>query len=301
MLARKRRVASSGKDVDVDVASAPGAEANDSHVTTLGAAAQPISSAWILSLLLTTRLAVLLLANVAHKLAGSYDVSADHAAELQAKHAGCQTAFWSLTQAVLQPLYRWDSVHLLAVADTGYMHEFQAAFLPLFPAMSAASAKLCLHSLQLLGLSSVCNQHLLLMSGIAINFVASYTAAILLGKLTAIVCPHDPRLVRIAVLLFILSPATIFLTAPYTEAAYATLVFGAYLALENSNHWQGEAELFPMQCKLQVANMIVLGAATICFTIASACRSNGITNVIYLLYFADNYHRIQISKSVATG
>lgn len=107
------------------------------------------------------------------------------------------------------------------------------------------------------------------MLAIMVAHVSHLLSALVLYRLGLLLCKR-PRLAFVAALLHVLSPAGLFLSAPYAESPFAFLSFGGHL-------------LFAMSClgnKRSVWNNARLVAAGVLFGLASTFRSNGILNGI---------------------
>lgn len=92
----------------------------------------------------------------------------------------------------------------------------------------------------------------------------------MLYRLGHLVWRHNQTLALVAALLHVLSPAGLFLSAPYAESSCALFTFAGYLAFALSCR----AESRPLVRDLYVV------AAGVLFGLATAFRSNGILNGI---------------------
>ena len=152
---------------------------------------------------------------------------------------------------------RWDSIYILNVAEYGYVYENALAFFPLYPIMVRAVASLILFPLELF----MTYQSILLIAGVLINFVLMDELATTLFKLGQKVTGND-RIAYVGALLFCINPATVFMSAPYTETLFLYISVLGMLNLENDNKlW-----------------------ASICFGVSGITRSNGLLNIGYLVY-----------------
>lgn len=112
----------------------------------------------------------------------------------------------------------WDADHYLRLAEAGYRSEGEdGLFIVFFPGYPVAVAVLGLVLRNLI------------LSGLAVSFVASVAAAWLLYKLVRLDAPHDEAW-RAVVLLFAF-PTAYFLAAPYSESLFLAVTLAAvYLA-----------------------------------------------------------------------
>lgn len=167
-----------------------------------------------------------------------------------------------MVDLVLGGFRRWDANHFLHIAEYGYVYEQSLAFYPLYP--------LCIRVLTniglALGLSLVITfRNLALVVAILLNIFFFVKAANVLYSLT-IVFRNNVNVARMTVILFCLSPAGIFFTAPYTESLFAWLSF-----------------LVMWWC---VQKKFLFVVFPLCASIL--CRSNGLVNIgfvgFYVLY-----------------
>ncbi len=156
-------------------------------------------------------------------------------------------------------LSRWDGQYFLHIANNGYSYENTLAFFPLFP-LSLRAAGDVVHWLQaeygFLHISSA-----LRLAGVAVNVACFVGACLSLYELTARVLRDDYLAYR-AALLFCWNPASIFFSAYYSESLYCFLTFYALSRLERG---------FSVQ-------------TAIFFAAATACRSNALVNLGFILY-----------------
>lgn len=161
------------------------------------------------------------------------------------------TPIEKLSELALGGFRRWDAIHFTHIAQHGYIFEHSAAFLPLLPITVNLVTKYILQS-----------KHLFLLAGCLLNAAYFTLAALFLHKLTRLLFV-DRSLPAFTVFLFCLNPANIFFSAVYSESLYAMLTFmGLYLLNTNSFY----VSLIP-------------------FGLSALCRSNGLLNAGYLVYF----------------
>ncbi|XP_075051881.1 GPI alpha-1,6-mannosyltransferase 2 isoform X1 [Mixophyes fleayi] len=154
-------------------------------------------------------------------------------------------------------LGRWDAEHFLFIAEYGYVYEHNMAFFPLLPFIITGLA----HG-PLLPLSGVLTlRSRLLLSSALLNTFCCTLAAVSLYLLGCVTL-QSRRSSFLAALLFCMNPASIFMTATYSESLFALATF--------SGLWQLQ------KCR------ILAGCAF--FSLATAARSNGLVNIGFLLH-----------------
>ncbi|GFR81879.1 GPI mannosyltransferase 2 [Elysia marginata] len=150
---------------------------------------------------------------------------------------------------------RWDAVYFTHIMQYGYSYENCAAFFPLFPWLVSSAGSL-LFQLRILHFSSC-----ILLTSVVLNFVLFVLTSFGLYKLGTTVL-KDERIAYYSVLFFCINPASIFMTAPYSEVLYfCTLIY----ALNGLNAGAKYAASF----------LIGLGVFT---------RSNGLVGTAFVLH-----------------
>jgi GPI mannosyltransferase 2 len=157
------------------------------------------------------------------------------------------------------PFIRWDAVHMLAISKHGYVFELQYAFFPLLPFLSRYIS---------LGLINYCGfSHFVsfepLAAFIALLFTNSchYFATLFLFKLTLLVF-KSAKFSMISAIMFMFNPASIQLSAMYTEAPFALFTFVGLYAFYSKQRL--------------IASLI--------WALASITRSNGIVLIGFFFY-----------------
>lgn len=123
------------------------------------------------------------------------------------------------------------------------------AFFPFYPLLMCALSNTLFYPLTFI----TSHRSVVLISGVAINFVAFPFAASALYLLTNEIT-RNRRLSFLAAALFCINPASVFMTAVYTECLFAMFTFLGLLLLEKGYDWP----------------------AALSFALAAATRSNGI-------------------------
>lgn len=163
-----------------------------------------------------------------------------------------------LVDVLFGGLERWDAQYFLHIAEHGYVYENTLAFFPLFP-ITVRFLSICLNILTR-GLMSY--RSLLLITSVSLNTVCFVKAADALFHLSIKVLDNEAWAYK-AALLFCINPASIFFSAPYSEAMFVLLSF------------QGMRHSIDRQYSKLSA---------IPFGLAAAARSNGVLNVGFIIY-----------------
>ncbi|KAK7099027.1 GPI mannosyltransferase 2-like [Littorina saxatilis] len=151
---------------------------------------------------------------------------------------------------------RWDAIYFLHIAQHGYTYENCVAFFPMYPLM-VSTVKILTPLCPFMSESS-----LLLMFAVTLNVVVFIIAAVALLRLGQIVT-QDHQLAYCAAVLFCINPASVFMTAPYTETLFACLSFGGMICVHEG--------------KLLAGAVLIGGSA---FT-----RSNGLVSIGFILHY----------------
>jgi phosphatidylinositol glycan class V len=175
-----------------------------------------------------------------------------------------------ITEAAFGGLDNWDSEYFIYIAQHGYREiEQSMAFFPLYPLLIHALSNTVFYPLSFF----ISYRSVALISGVAVNFIAFPFATSALYLLTHEIT-QNRRLSFLAAALFCINPASVFMTAVYTECLFAMFAFLGLFLLEK--HWDWLAALS--------------------FSLAAATRSNGILlcgflAFKWLLYVHDAHSR----------
>ena len=152
---------------------------------------------------------------------------------------------------------RWDAIYFLHIAEFGYTYENTLAFFPLFPMVVRTVGNTLFFPLQ------YCMNYanVLLVSATLINIICFIEAAKCLCDLTFRLFGSEQIAMKV-IQLFCLNPASIFFSAPYSEAMFAYFAYGGMLKAEESH----------------------FGSAACFFALSGATRSNGLLNVAFIWY-----------------
>lgn len=162
-------------------------------------------------------------------------------------------------EALFGGLSHWDAEHFIFIAERGYIYEHNFAFFPLFP--------LILRLLAATALWPICGfltMHGRLVLAVAIvNSILFVISAVALYKLSRLVV-QNRKLALVAVLMYCLTPANVFMVAGYSETLFAALTFSGLWLLEK---------------RFTIGACLLLGFAT-------GARANGLVNAGFLLYLS---------------
>ncbi|MBE3050112.1 hypothetical protein IMZ48_47965, partial [Candidatus Bathyarchaeota archaeon] len=196
----------------------------------------------------------------------SYDTSTSLALDLPPDHTS-DAPHLSFSSALASRLTRWDAIYFTAIAHRGYLHEQEWAFGPGLPYLVS---KILLPLSSVLGLALPQTLKTAALLSAAVSNVSHLLSVLLLHALTRRLFPQlNKNLALTAGLLHIISPAGIFLSAPYAESLFACLSFAGYVIYLSPDLIPG-----PQQVK-RGASLLIPGAL---FGLATACRTNGILN-----------------------
>ncbi|KAI1757916.1 GPI mannosyltransferase 2 [Xylaria castorea] len=175
-------------------------------------------------------------------------------------------------------LTRWDAIYYVQASRRGYVFEQEWAFASGLPTIISFLTKV----LMSLGV----NHHETLepLIGIFVANVSHFLSALVLYKLGLTVSKNS-RMSLVAAILHILSPAGLFLSAPYSESPYALLSFTGYLFF-------AKAVLSESRTVAHDASLIASG---LWFGFAVNFRSNGTLNGI--LFAAELFRELSLSPT----
>ncbi|KAI1263139.1 glycosyltransferase family 76 protein [Xylariaceae sp. FL1019] len=160
---------------------------------------------------------------------------------------------------VASKLTRWDAIYFVQSSRRGYVYEQEWAFARGLPVLIASIAK----AFTWLGVSNQDSLEPLI--GISVANVSHLLSALVLYKLSQVMW-ENKQVSFVAAALHILSPAGLFLSAPYSESPFALFTFLGNLFLAKA----------VLSTEPTVAHDISLVASGLWFAIAVNFRSNGI-------------------------
>ncbi|KAL8691737.1 MAG: hypothetical protein Q9218_003108 [Villophora microphyllina] len=198
------------------------------------------------------------------KLTG-YDTSTILLASTAVKNANDQALGGISLHTLAEKLTRWDAIYFTQAANRGAIFEQEWAF-------GWGFAK-TLHTLSQTWPENYDEQVQAAVTGILISTLAHLMSVLLLYQLTKLVatCPASPQglcMAFVSASLHIISPAGIFLMAPYAESCFSCLNFaGFYLYSLGAQYHHNEQHHF--------RDLSIL-VSSLCFGLATTFRSNGL-------------------------
>jgi phosphatidylinositol glycan class V len=214
-----------------------------------------------------------------------YDTSTSLAQHTEGERI-VRNALTSSLSHISQKLTRWDAIYFTSIARRGYIYEQEWAFgwgfthiISFFtvgksgcPDWSSEADWPC----QDLKGAAFDYEFLESIVGISIAHVAHGLSVLAIYCLTRAIFPgaQSKKLAFVTACLYILSPAGLFLSAPYGESTYALLSFTGYLLFVRGYGVDGQLTTLH-DLSTMVAGMLLAAATTI--------RSNGILHGIVFL------------------
>lgn len=174
---------------------------------------------------------------------------------------------------------RWDAQYFYHIAKYGYTFENTLAFLPMYPLTVRKIARLLDSTFPIMNEDSW-----LLVVFVFLNISLFVTAAAVLFSLSKRVL-NSYDLAYKATIFFCFNPASIFFSAPYTEALYAFLSFSGMFA----------CVLFHLKYRRVFAYRFWGLVYVSLFSAATFTRSNGVLNCGFIVFYAVKLcvHRIR--------
>ena len=162
----------------------------------------------------------------------------------------------------------WDSEYFIYVAQNGYNFLQAMAFFPLYPMCMWMVGRTFLFPLSYV----LTERSLFLLAGVLINFAMFPLAAVSLYLLTLFIT-ENRKLSLLTALLFCVNPASVFMSAVYTECLFSLFTFTGLCFLSKKYCW----------------------TASIFFGLAVATRANGIVLLGFIVYHHCNELYWQLS------
>lgn len=216
----------------------------------------------------------------------SYDTSTslalnlppDHVAAAASSSASLLPPSPSLTDIIAARLTRWDAIYFTQSANRGYVFEQEWAFGAGLPFL-VSRVVLPLASRLGLGPHGQLTVKSAALAAIAVSHLSHLLTVFLLYSLVRRLFPGRGNLALTTSLLHVLSPAGLFLSAPYAESLFACLSFAGYLVYVSSEG--GSAVRHGL-------GLIISGAL---LGLATTCRTNGILNgIIFVVELLATLH-----------
>ncbi|KAK4624164.1 GPI mannosyltransferase 2 [Fulvia fulva] len=174
-------------------------------------------------------------------------------------------------------LTRWDAIYYTSISARGVVYEQEWAFNSAFP----KATNLIAQALP----SSICDGHTL--AGILLSHLTHLIAVLVLYQLTESIVPaprgKKKEIAFITACLHILSPAGLFLSAPYGESTFAAVNFTGMLFYAKAQQ----------ECDMSQSRPLNVALYTVCsgiaFSVAALMRSNGLLSGLILAWDAVAY------------
>lgn len=165
----------------------------------------------------------------------------------------------SIVFTMFSGLANWDAQHFYHIAQNGYIYEQSWAFFPMYPyTLSMLSNVLSIF----IGEDTLNDYSKLMLVSFLFNSFCFCCSAVVLFRLSRTVLKNNLLALQSS-LLFCISPASVFFLASYSETIFSLFVFSGMLKYASGKMFQ----------------------SALYFSLASACRSNGIMNVGFILHY----------------
>ncbi|KAF2261594.1 GPI mannosyltransferas-like protein 2 [Lojkania enalia] len=201
-----------------------------------------------------------------------YDTSA-HILFSQSQHRATEFQALSPPNRLILNLFRWDALYFVNVAQRGYVYEQEWAF-------SWAYTRILNIATTFLSNDSSPSLRHYIFTGVVLSNLCHLGSAIVLYLLLKTITTRreNGRIPFIASVLHIISPAGMFLCAPYAEALFSFLNFFGMLLYASAKCTKKSTKL------LVVGQDILLLASGLFFAAATAIRSNGLLSGLIFLF-----------------
>ncbi|KAL5499908.1 hypothetical protein EMCRGX_G011377 [Ephydatia muelleri] len=178
-----------------------------------------------------------------------------------------------IAEVLLGGMDNWDAEYFIFISEHGYKYEQAMAFFPLLPSTMWLVSRTLLLPLSLF----MPGRSIALVSGVVINFAAFVAAAVALYELTMEIF-QSRKLSLISAALFCINPASVFMSAVYSEAVFTCLSLWGMLCVQRGRPARA--------CAL--------------FALATATRSNGAVLCGYLgFYYLKKLYEVLHTHPVA--
>ncbi|KAJ8299185.1 hypothetical protein KUTeg_023245 [Tegillarca granosa] len=127
---------------------------------------------------------------------------------------------------------RWDGVYFLHISEYGYTYDNCLAFFPLFPFLVRFISCTILFPLHYI----MTYRSVIIISAYLFNQYIFIKSAVLVYRLGKKVLGNEVISYK-AALLFCMNPASIFMSAPYSETLFSFLTFSSMLQFEQNQFW----------------------------------------------------------------
>lgn len=225
----------------------------------------------VIRLALYSRVIVVVIQFIANHLINDHDAGVFISPKNEKNRTILDVLIWTAFGGFL----RWDAQYFIHIATYGYTYENTLAFFPLYPMLIRCLTYPLFFLRHFLSFDS-----LILLVSAVFNAVVFKYAAVTLYQLSKVILAEEGLALR-AALLFCFNPASIFFSAPYTEALFSCLSFGAMLNVVN---------LFCRYASFKNAFSYKHIIYIIPISLSTCTRSNGVLNVGFIIYFIASYY-----------
>ncbi|GAM82170.1 hypothetical protein ANO11243_001490 [Dothideomycetidae sp. 11243] len=231
---------------------------------------------------------ILLLGVVAASPGPGYDTSTELLlSDLRSAITRPDSAIHHVIHHVLSRLLRWDAFYFVNIGSRGYLFEQEWAFSRFSTFPVSALAKVLPNSL----FPSLLLRQTL--AATAVSHLAHFGSCLLIYALALRLLPDGFRnrtaIATLAAYLHILSPAGVFLSAPYAEALFSCLNFLGFYLLS----FAAES---PRSARDSVTYSLSAVGGGLSFAVASTFRGNGLLSVL-----AFGVYALPIARRVLSG
>ncbi|EUC45859.1 glycosyltransferase family 76 protein [Bipolaris oryzae ATCC 44560] len=174
-------------------------------------------------------------------------------------------------------LVRWDALYFVKSAERGLIHEQAWAF-------SGVYSRLLSIVTAVVGGSATPPLHYYVLAGIIVSNACHLISVLVLHRLLTLVLePHRQKTIPfVAAVLHVLTPASLFMCAPYAEAVFSLLNFTGMLLYAQSR-------IIARSTTFSIQEDIQKVGAGLFFAVATLMRSNGLLSGTILLYDVVRY------------
>ncbi|KAF1930047.1 glycosyltransferase family 76 protein [Didymella exigua CBS 183.55] len=175
-------------------------------------------------------------------------------------------------------LFRWDALYFVKAAERGLMFEQEWAFSPGFSGILNVMGR------YISGTAAGTIQYYVL-AGIIISTTCHLLSVLILHRLTTHLTGvgwQQSRIPFVASVLHILTPASLFLSAPYTESLFSLINLAGMLCYAESRSAAKTSSLGFLEIFYKLSSGLL-------FAVATTIRSNGLLSGLVLLYDVTRY------------
>jgi phosphatidylinositol glycan class V len=193
----------------------------------------------------------------------------------------------SVIERLTLKLFRWDALYFVKATQRGYEYEQEWAFSATYSSILRVISNCTFSSLNSATIAKVCldifghDESLkhYIWTGLLVSNLSHLLSVLILYRLLRLVLPahQNGHIPLIAAVLHVLSPASLFLSAPYAESLFSLLNFFGMLLYVLARQ-AGETTTWTVR-----ADAYMLSSGLI-FAAATLIRSNGLLSGLIFLY-----------------